>query len=66
MRHYVRSILVEDVSGARFQLHEYAVRRLIRVRRYFELDTGELARPFDGNTFVLARTGEHLLRVDRD
>ena len=63
MIRYVRSIPVEDASGARFEVHEFVARRWIRTARTFELDTGEPARPIDDNTFALVRTGEPLVRV---
>jgi hypothetical protein len=60
---YVRSIRVEDVSGAQFELHEFVVPGWIWKARQFELDTGERARLVDENTFVLVSTGEHFMRV---
>ena len=67
MGSYVRSILVEDASGARFQMHEYLVRErvfdYIRKRRRFTLDTGEHAEIADAHTFRLIRTGETLVRA---
>ena len=63
MREYVRSIPVEDASGARFEVHEFLVRRWIRRSRLFELDTGEAALIVDGNTFALVRTGERFVRI---
>lgn len=67
MTSYVRSILVEDASGAQFEMHEFVVRRgvldYVRKRTRFALDTGEEAEPVDGNTFRLTGTGEAFARV---
>jgi len=64
---YVRSVLVEDASGAQFQVHEFLLRErvfdYIRKRRHFELDTGEIAEPVDAKTFRLKATGEPLMLV---
>ena len=60
---YVRSIRVEDASGAQFELHEFVVPRWIWKARRFELDTGEAACPVDDNTFELVNTGERFTRV---
>ena len=58
---YVGRIQVEDASGCRFDMHEYSGRRgLRRVRRYV-LDTGELVRRLNENTFAINRTGETLI-----
>jgi hypothetical protein len=59
----VRSIRVEDASGAQFELHEFLARGLIRSTRVFELDTGEAVRLVDADTFALASTGEPFLRI---
>lgn len=58
MRAYAGSIMVEDASGARFQIHEYKWGRLWPRAPQFRLDTGELARRIDRNTFELIATGE--------
>lgn len=67
MTTYVRSILVEDASGAQFMLYEFhdsgPIMSLFREERRFVLDSGELAEVEDDNTFVLKRTGERLVRV---
>ena len=67
MESYVRSILVEDASGAQFQVHEFLLHErvfdYIRKRRHFELDTGEVAEPLDANTFRVKETGEPLMLV---
>ena len=66
MRKYVRSIRVEDASGAQFHIHEYLVRErlfgYVRKRRYFQLDTGERMEQVDPNAFRVVRTGEVLMR----
>ncbi|MEA3080370.1 MAG: hypothetical protein QOD54_38 [Sphingomonadales bacterium] len=63
----MRSILVEDASGAQLMLYEYQdrgpVMSLYRLESRFELETGEQAEVVDENTFVVKRTGERLLRV---
>lgn len=65
---YVRSILVEDASGAQFMIHEYLdggpVMALFLEQRRFVLDTGEEAEIVDDNTFAVKRTGERLVRID--
>ena len=66
MGKYVRSIRVEDASGAQFQMHEFLVRErvfgYVRRRRHFQLDTGELAEEADSHTFRVIATGETLVR----
>lgn len=59
---YQNSFLVEDASGARFQIHLRCGRFLSRKTRY-QLDTGELAKRVDDHVFVLFSTGEPLMRV---
>ena len=65
---FVRSALVEDASGAQFEMHEFLIREpifgYIRKRRRFELDTGEIAEPVDANTFRVKATGEPLMLVN--
>jgi hypothetical protein len=69
MGKYVRSIRVEDASGAQFQMHEFLIREpvfgYVRKRRRFELDTGELATRVCERTFAIAASGETLRRVGR-
>jgi hypothetical protein len=64
---YVRSILVEDASGAQFNLYEFLDRRpvlgLARKARRYELETGEAAEPVDDDMFAIVATGERLVRV---
>jgi hypothetical protein len=64
---YVRSILVEDASGAQFILYEFEVRAPIMgifgAATRFELETGEQAEIVDENTFAVIATGERLMRV---
>jgi hypothetical protein len=60
---YSGRVLVEDASGARFDVHEYRGRRtFLPVKRYM-LDTGEEVRRIDGKTFEIVTTGERLVRV---
>jgi hypothetical protein len=63
----MRSILVEDASGAQFILYEFVDRgpimSLFREEKRFQLDTGELAERVDENTFAVISTGERLMRV---
>jgi hypothetical protein len=63
----MRSILVEDASGAQFQVHEFIVRErvfdYVRKRRRFQLDTGEPAEEADPHTFRVLATGETLVRA---
>ncbi|HEV2594698.1 MAG TPA: hypothetical protein VGU01_05805 [Sphingomicrobium sp.] len=63
---YAGRIKVEDSSGCRFEVHEYRERRLLTRIAKFRLDTGETVQPLDANTFVINRTGEHLVRVESD
>jgi hypothetical protein len=64
----MRSILVEDASGAQFILYEFVdrgpVMSLFREQSRFQLDTGEKAEWVDENTFVVVSTGEKLARVN--
>lgn len=62
---YMGSILVEDASGCRIEIHEYRKSRLFsRTVRNFLLDTGEQVRRLDDKTFVIATTGETLTLAD--
>jgi hypothetical protein len=65
---FVQRILVEDASGAQFEMYEFLVRRrvfgFVRSERRFELDTGEAAERVDENCFGLLTTGERLLQVE--
>jgi hypothetical protein len=60
---YVRSIRVEDASGAQFDVHEFVIGSWLWRARRFQLDSGETARLVDHNTFALVSTGEPLMRV---
>jgi hypothetical protein len=62
---YAGRMLVEDSNGCRFQLHEYRKRRMFRadVRR-FVLETGESVRRINFDNYVIAKTGETLVRID--
>jgi len=54
-------IVVEDASGAQLQLHEYRGRFF--GKRRFVLETGEAVRRTDFDNYLIARTGEKLVRV---
>lgn len=60
---YEGSFLVEDASGARFHMHQFACRRFLSRFTRYELDTGELAERVDDYAFAIVATKEHLLRV---
>jgi hypothetical protein len=60
---YLRSIRVEDASGAQFVVYEFG-RGLFLIRHSrFELDTGEALKTIDNNTFEIVTTREYLVRV---
>jgi hypothetical protein len=63
---YSGRILVEDVSGSRFYVHEYRGRRTLLPVRRFMLDTGEPVRRIDNEQFEIVPTGERLRRVDEE
>jgi hypothetical protein len=60
---YAATHTVEDASGARFQLYEFRGSRFFMRIRKFELDTGEPVKRVDFDTYVIAKTGETLVRV---
>ena len=60
---YKDSILVEDVSGARFNLHRFVCGRFPSRFTRYKLDTGELAERVDNHAFAIVGTGEPLMRV---
>ena len=60
---YNGRIAVEDVSGARFDVHEFICWRFLKRVVVLQLDTGEDVRRVDDHTFELTATGERLLRV---
>jgi hypothetical protein len=60
---YAGSLVVENASGARFQLHEFRGQRYFREARDFMLDTGEPVKRIDFDNYVVAATGEMLVRV---
>lgn len=60
---YLRSILVEDSSGAQFVVYEFKRRRFLGTENLFKLDTGEALEVIDDNTFQILQTGERLVRV---
>lgn len=60
-------IRVEDASGCEFQVHEYRGRRtVIPTRRYVLVETGEPVSRIDDSTFVIATSGEPLVRLAAD
>ncbi len=62
---YAGRVIVEDASGARFQIHEYRGRRLFAQVRQFVLDTGEPVKRVDSDHYEVATTGQRLVRVGR-
>jgi hypothetical protein len=60
---YQDSFLVEDASGARFQVHRFACRRFLSRFTRYQLDTGEFAERVDDHVFSIVGTGERLMRV---
>ena len=54
-------IVVEDASGAQLQLHEYRGRFFDK--RRFVLETGEAVTRVDFDNYLVAKTGEKLVRV---
>jgi hypothetical protein len=62
---YAGHIVVEDASGCRFEVHEYRHRRLLSRVATYTLDTGEPLNRVDAETFVIATTGESLVRVEQ-
>lgn len=63
MTRYAGTLLVEDASGCRFQIYEYHGRHFFSRERKFVLDTGELVQRVDFDNYVVANTGETLVRV---
>ena len=63
---YAGRLLVEDSSGARFQLYEYRARRLFKSVRQFVLETGERVTRIDFNNYRMPTTGERLCRVEAE
>lgn len=61
---YVGHITVEDASGCPFDVHEYRERRLLKERRRFILETGEPVMRLDPDYYVIATTGETLVKAD--
>jgi hypothetical protein len=60
---YQESYLVEEASGARFQMHRFVCWRFLRRFSRYQLDTGELAERIDDHVFAIVRTGERLMRA---
>jgi hypothetical protein len=64
MVEYAATHVVEDASGARFRLYEYRGSRFLRPVRKFMLDTGEPVKRVDFDHYVIAASGEPLMRVE--
>lgn len=64
MVEYVGSLVVEDSSGNHLQLYEYRGRRLFAPIRRYVLDTGEAVKRINFDTYMIATTGEQLIRVE--
>ena len=62
---YAGRITVENASGVRFQLHEFRGRRFFKVERRYRLETGEAVRRLDFDHYIVAKTGETLVRLAR-
>ena len=60
---YKSSFLVEDASGARFQIHRFTCWRLLSRQTRYQLDTGELVERVDDHVFAIVATKERLMRV---
>jgi len=63
MVEYAATHVVEDASGARFQLYEYRGHSFLRTVRKFVLDTGDAVKRVDFDHYVIAASGEPLMRV---
>ncbi len=67
MGRFIRSILVEDTSGAHLILYEYqpvaSIFRFRRKPRRLELGEGEPVESIDANNFTITSTGEKLTRA---
>jgi len=63
MMDYAGRVIVEDASGARFQIHEYRGRRFFAEVRQFVLDTGESVKRVDSDHYEIATTGKKLVRI---
>ena len=59
----VRSIPVMDANGDELTVYEIRHRRLLRTVRRLKLCTGEPVEALDDETFLVAGTGERLVRV---
>lgn len=58
----VRAIPVVDGKGDQLTVYEFEDGRFVTKTRKLKLDTGEVVKRLDGDTFVLA-SGERLIRV---
>jgi hypothetical protein len=61
---YAGRITVEDTKGCRFQVHEFRGWRLLGHARRFMLENGARVRRIDFDNYVVAATGETLVRLD--
>lgn len=60
---YEGRIIVEDADGCRFEIHEYRSRWSFWPARRFVLETGEPVNRINFDNYVIATTGEALVRV---
>lgn len=63
LEEYVRSITVEDASGARYEVHEFRADSFLLGGRRFQLDNGEGVQLMSDNTFKVVLTGEVLVPI---
>jgi hypothetical protein len=60
---YAATHVVEDASGARFQLYEFRGSHFFMRVRTFQLDTGEPVKRVGLDNYEIITTGERLVRV---
>ena len=63
MGKYLRSIRVTAASGDEVTVHEYEDREYLTKKHRYSLETGETVIYNDEKSFVIAQTGERLIRV---
>jgi len=61
---YLRSIRVVDANGDEVTVHEYEEREFLTKKHRFSLETGQIVIYNDEKSFVIAQTGERLIRVE--
>ena len=61
---YAGRITVEDANGTRLQIHEFRGRRLFKDVRQFVLENGAPVKRVDFDHYVVAPTGEVLVRIE--